>query len=381
MRFFGRAMTELTPLPSIQALQAYVPGLSIEEIKAKYKLDKVIKLASNENPLGTSPLVLEALHKFADQAFRYPQGGNPRLREALAHLHRISPERIVAGNGSDEIIDLLIRMLALPGRDQVLCFEPCFSIYPIQAQINGVEVKKIPLAENFSFPFEKLLNAVSPETKLVFITTPDNPSGFCPSAFQVRAFAEKLALKNPEALLVIDEAYMDFSPNEKENSLLQQQYFPHNVAYLRTFSKSRGMAGLRLGYGILPEMLADGFWRARLPFSINLLAEEAALAALKDEDFYQKTLECVSSGRKFLTESLRNLGCQVWPSSANFIMFALAPASPSSQEVMESLLRKGVIIRSLKSYALPDYLRVSIGNPEENRFFLEALKESLANEA
>lgn len=373
-------MPRPAPLSSIEALDAYVPGLSITEIQEKYKLDKVIKLASNENPLGASPLVQEAIARFAPLAFRYPQGGNPRLRKAIAALHDIGEERIAVGNGSDEIIDLLIRMLAFPGKHNIVCFRPCFGIYPIQATITGLDVKRVPLNSDFSFPFESLLTAVDASTKVVFLTTPDNPSGFCPPAPAVRDFAEELALRNPETLLVIDEAYMDFSDAEKENSLLLQHYLPDNIAYLRTFSKSRGMAGLRLGYAVLPPALADAFWRARLPFSVNILAEEAALAALEDQFFYDKCLELTRKERKFLSAELASLGCKVWPSSANFIMFALPDKCLSAKQVLEALLSRGIIIRSLNSYNLPEHLRVSIGTHEENKAFLAALKEIFADE-
>lgn len=371
-------MPRPAPLSSIQALQAYVPGLSIAEIQDKYKLDKVIKLASNENPLGASPLVQEAIRRYSPQAFRYPQGCNPRLRKALASLHGVAAERIAIGNGSDEIIDLLIRMLALPGEHNIVCLDPCFSIYPIQAAIAGLDVKRVPLNEDFSFPFGRLLEAVDSSTRLVFLTTPDNPSGFCPQARTVRDFAEDLAWRCPEALLVIDEAYMDFSEDEKESSLLKQHYLPDNVAYIRTFSKSRGLAGMRLGYAVLPPVLADAFWRARLPFSVNILAEEAALAALKDQLFYEQSLEVTKKGRNFLTAELAGMGCKVWPSSANFVMFSLPDKGLSASQVIESLLARGIIIRSLKSYDLPGHLRVSIGTPEENSAFVAALKEILA---
>lgn len=361
------------------ALKPYVPGLSIDEIRQKYKLDRVVKLASNENPLGTSPLVQEAIRRNASQAFRYPQGGNPRLRKALAALHGVPTDRIAIGNGSDEIIDLLIRLLARPGEHNIVCFNPCFSIYPIQAQINGVTVNRVDLEEDFSFPLGRMLSAVDDSTRLVFLTCPDNPSGYCPSASAVRDFAEKLAELFPDALLVIDEAYMDFVDDENGQSLLRQRYLPPNMAYLRTFSKSRSLAGLRLGYGIMPPDIADAYWRARLPFSVNILAVEAALASLEDTVFYEKTLETTRLGRAVVTSGLQDLGCEVWPSSANFVMFAPPPGTISASDCLEALLSGGVIVRSLKSYNQPDKLRVSIGNPEENRIFLSTLKEILHN--
>lgn len=370
-------MATPAPLPAIQALAPYTPGLSIAEIAARYDLPQVIKLASNENPLGCSPLATEAISRCAASAFRYPQGGNPRLAAALARKYHAPADRIAIGNGSDEIIDLLIRILAQPGEHNLVCFEPCFSIYPIQAQINGVACKRQPLEPDFSFDFQKLLALVDTDTRLVFITTPDNPSGYLPPLASVRQLADDLARKAPRALLVIDEAYMDFAPDEAASSLLRQGRLPANTAILRTFSKSYGLAGLRIGFAVLPERIAAAYWAARLPFSLNLLAEEAALAALDDACFHALTLKTVTAGRQILREALESMGCAVYPSAANFLMFSL-PAGHAASACFEHLLRKGVIIRPLKSYGLPHLLRVSVGNKAENKAFIAAMADFLA---
>lgn len=370
--------------PEVAQSKAYVPGLSIDEIRQKYGLDKVVKMASNENPLGTSPLVLAALQRHASKAFRYPQGGNPRLVEALAAFHHVNADRIVLGNGSDEIIDMLLRMRAVPTVHNIVCFRPCFSIYTLQARLCGLEVRQQPLNADFSFPWEGLRAQVDEHTSLVFVTSPDNPSGWCPPRAEVLAFARSL----PEGcLLVVDEAYMDFSDNEQAQSLLHAPDCPANVLFLRTFSKSFGLAGLRLGYGIFPPDLAEYFWRVRLPFSVNILAEEAGLAALDDTVFYAETLRTVREGRDTLTAGLRHHGCTVYPSQANFCMFA-PPADGSAKgatspaeaaaALFEALLHKGFIIRPLKSYDLPHLLRISVGNTAENMDFLQALGASLS---
>lgn len=365
--------------PEIAALSAYVPGMSIAEIQEKYGLSKVVKMASNENPLGVSPLVREALGLHAGTAFRYPQGGNPRLVAALARTHGVSPDQVVVGNGSDEIIDMLIRMLLVPGKHSVVCFEPCFSIYPIQAQVCGVEVRRHPLNADFSFDLDALFALVDDDTRLVFVTTPDNPSGYCQPLADVRRLAQRLGERFPHCLLVVDEAYMDFAGDSPEDearfSLLASGDIPDNVAIMRTFSKSYGLAGLRLGYGILPAELAQYYWRARLPFSVNILAEEAGIAVLQDSTFRAATLECVRAGRRRLTEGLRALGCTVWPSAANFIMMQLPEGCGTAAACFEALLQRGIIIRPLKSYSLPEHLRVSVGSDEENTAFLEAMKQ------
>lgn len=358
-----------------RALAPYAPGLSIAEIREKYGLEEVIKLASNENPLGASPLAQEAIKLHAGEVFRYPQGGNPRLVRAIAELHGVGPERVVVGNGSDELIDLLIRIMTIPGRHNMCCFRPCFGIYPVQARLNQVEIRQLPLGEDFAFRLDELASLADENTRLVFITTPDNPSGFCPGLDDVLAFAEKLAQYAPKALLVIDEAYMDFTGNEPAFSLLANKIFPGNVAFLRTFSKSWGLAGMRIGYAVLPQHLADTLRKSRLPFSVNILAEEAAIAAMKDGFFRQECLSAVQTEREWLAGQLQDLGCRVWPSYANFIMFQLPQGSLSASELFERLLARGIIIRQLKSYDLPEKLRVSIGNPAENRKFISAMKD------
>lgn len=360
-----------------RALAPYAPGLSIAEIREKYGHEEVIKLASNENPLGASPLAQEAIKRHAAEAFRYPQGGNPALAAAIAVMHGVVPERVVLGNGSDELIDLIIRIMTVPGRHNMLCFRPCFGIYPVQAALNHVEIRRQPLGENFAHDFTGLLALANADTRLVFITAPDNPSGYCPALPELQAFAEKISQIAPKALLVIDEAYMDFTDDEAAHSLLANGILPENTAFLRTFSKSWGLAGLRVGYAVLPERLAAALWKSRLPFSVNILAEAGALAAMQDDFFRQKCLATVREGRQWLTEELRKLGCRVWPSQANFIMFRLPEDSLPADEFFERLLAAGIIIRQLKSYDLPDNLRVSVGNPAENRKFIAAMKKIL----
>lgn len=351
----------------IAALDPYTPGLSIDEIREKYHLSNIIKMASNENPLGTSPLAQKAIEDSASLAFRYPRSGNPRLLERLASLYHIEPNRLIIGNGSDEVIDLLIRMLVEAEEENIVSFSPCFSLYTIQAKIAGAAIRQCPLKSDFSFNFDGLFTCVDEKTRLVFLTTPDNPSGYCPSREEVLGFAQKLS-RFSRCLLVIDEAYMEFHPNETEASLLYTT-LPDNVAIIRTFSKCYGLAGLRIGYGIVPVPIADAFWRTRLPFSVNILAEEAALAALDDQLFSKISIQTVSQGRNFLQSELQKLGCTVYKSFANFLLFSL-PEPYRAKEYFEYLLEHGIIIRLLGSYNLPSHLRVSIGNPEENRLFL-----------
>lgn len=362
--------------PEIAAFDAYVPGLSMDAIRERYGVERVIKLASNENPLGVSPLVRNAITRHAAESFRYPAGGNPRLVKALAQHHNVPEEQVVVGNGSDEIIDLFFRLLAEPGVHNAVAFRPCFGIYPTQARLAGVELRQAPLAPDFSFPWDTLLALVDANTRLVFVTSPDNPSGRAADIADLRCLAAALP---PACLLVIDEAYVDFAEEDDPESasfLPYQSEFP-NVAVLRTFSKSRGLAGLRLGYGLVPTAVAAMYWRVRLPFSVNLLAEEAGLAALLDDTFYTETLRVVREGRRTLTEGLCRLGCAPLPSAANFILFAV-PEDRAVADIHEGLLRRGIIIRPLKSYGLTRHMRVTVGTAEENKLFLSVLEAVLS---
>ena len=358
----------------VRAFKPYTAGLSIDEIRDKYGLSRVIKLASNENPLGTSPLVEQVLHRHASGVFRYPQTGNPRLVKAIAEHHHVSPSRIVVGNGSDEIIDLLFRVCAEPGVNNAVAFRPCFGIYTTQAALCGVELRQTPLNPDFSFPWENMRKLIDEKTSLVFVTSPDNPSGYAAPVEELASFARSL----PETcLLVIDEAYMDFTDDERAYSLLEHlEEFP-NVAISRTFSKRFGLAGLRLGYAVLPEDVAEHVWRVRLPFSVNLLAEEAGIAALKDSAFIDETYRVVKEGRAYLTKALTELGCTVVPSQSNFLMFEVPSGGPDASGLFERLLERGVILRPLQSYGLPRHLRVSVGTEEENHILVSILRELL----
>jgi histidinol-phosphate aminotransferase len=360
--------------PEIQDFSPYAPGLSICEIREKYGLQRVIKLASNENPLGVSPMVQKALQDHAAGVFRYPRSGSPELRTALAAHLGVPEEWIVAGNGSDEIIDLLIRVAARPGCDHILIFDPSFSMYRLLAKLSGVEIRTVPLGEDFHFPWDRLLHAVTGETALVFVTTPDNPTGYAPPVQELEILARQLPSRT---LLVVDEAYMDFAAPMDHYSLLSRlRDFP-NVVVLRTFSKLYGLAGLRLGYGVMPPWLADALIRVKPPFSVNILAEIAGLAALRDVHFVQASLDCVQVGRAWLATELARLGCRVFPSQANFLLFKPDHGAMSALDVFQKLLEQGVITRPLKSYGMEEYLRVTVGTEEENRIFVRELEAVL----
>lgn len=353
--------------------EPYSPGMSIDEIRERYQLNNIIKLASNENPLGTSPVVQKRIAKAANQSFRYVQAGTPKLTKALSSFLNVPEKHLVVGNGSDEIIDLIIRACPTPGVHNVVACRPSFSMYRLQAKLCDVEFRQVPLKEDFSFDWQGLLKAIDQNTAIVFLTTPDNPSGYCPPLSAVRAFIEKVPA---HCLVVVDEAYVEFCDDPQCGSSLRFfAEFP-NLAILRTFSKIGGLAGIRLGYGILPESLATALAAIKPPFSVNVLAQEAGLAIIDDNVFFEETFKTVQEGRQFLTQSLQQLGCKVFPSQTNFLMFGLpAGCSQSARQIFEELLTRGIIIRPLSSYALPDYLRVTVGTPAENTAFIERLTE------
>lgn len=357
--------------PEVLEFTPYSPGLSIDEIKERFKLPGVIKLASNENPLGASPLVQRVLARRSEVVFRYPQSGNPRLIQAIADFHGVDPACVVPGNGSDEVIDLLLRVKARPGTDNVVAFDPCFSIYRLQTRLCGVALRQAKLKPDFGFAFEDLLALCDANTALVFVTNPDNPSGHAVKAAELAYLAKALP---PRALLVVDEAYVEFAEPEEDYALMGRLSGLPNVVLLRTFSKLYGLAGLRLGFGVMPDWLADLVMRVRLPFSVNLLAEAAGIAALEDRHFRQATLETVRKGRAWLATELSRLGCAVSPSQANFLLFT-PPAAADA--LFQALLAKGIIIRPLASYGLPGSLRVSIGSEPENAAFIAALEGAL----
>ncbi len=359
--------------PVVRQFEPYVPGRSIAEIHEAYHVDRIIKLASNENPLGTSPRVENMIRSYAGFAYRYPQSGNPKFVKAIAKYHQVNPERVFVSNGSDELIDLLFRVCAQPGVHNVVTSTPCFGIYTTQARLAGVELRQAPLREDFSVDFDGLLRLVDENTTMVFVTSPDNPSGYISPKEALLRLADAIG---PKCMLVADQAYVDFAREEDGGeaafSLISDLEAHPNIAVIRTFSKSRGLAGMRLGYGILPGDLASYLWRVRLPFSVNLLAEEAGVMALQDNAFWEETRRVVEQGRLQLERGLKALGCNVLPSHANFVSFCY-PGMDNAQDVNEGLLRRGIIVRWLSSYGMPAYIRVTVGTEEENTAFLTAL--------
>ncbi|MDD3313697.1 histidinol-phosphate transaminase [Pseudodesulfovibrio sp.] len=363
-------MKEFSVRPEVLDFKPYVPGLTIEQIQERYGLTSVIKLASNENPLGASPVVQKVVARNADRIFRYPQNHTPRLAAAISESVGVPEECVLVGNGSDEIIDMLVRMKACPG-DNIVCYEHCFSMYRMCAKLAGVEYREVPRGDDYELPLDKMAEAADERTAMVIVTSPDNPTGLAATVEDLSVLAGVLP---PDCLLVVDEAYIDFVwPPESYTPVQAFDRFENLVA-LRTFSKAYGLAGLRVGYGILPPPLAGLLRNARIPFTVNLLAEEAAIAALEDETFYNETLSVVMRGREYFTNELTRLDCKVWPSQSNFVMFR---PPMDARQVFETLLERGIIVRHLGSFGLGDCIRVNVGTDDENRRFIQTLADIL----
>jgi histidinol-phosphate aminotransferase len=366
-------MKEFSVRPEIRDFSPYTPGLTIEKIKEMYGLDTVIKLASNENPLGVSPVVQKVLSKNIARTFRYPENHSPTLVAEISRATGVPEASIVVGNGSDEIIDMLFRIRAVPGKSNVVCYEHCFSMYRMCAKLAGVEYREVPRGDEFELPLATMAEVADENTIMVFVTSPDNPTGQAAGVEDLSVLAGVLP---EDCLLVVDEAYIDFVwPPESYTPVQAFDKFDNLVA-LRTFSKAYGLAGLRVGYGLMPPSVAAAMKNARIPFTVNLLAEEAAVAALQDETFYNETLSTVMRGREYFLNELPRIGCRVWPSQSNFVMFE--PPKPA-QSLFKALLKRGIIVRPLGSFGLGKLIRVNVGTDKENRTFIAILEELLGD--
>jgi histidinol-phosphate aminotransferase len=354
----------------IRSIPLYVPGKPIEEVERERGIAHSIKLASNENPLGPSPRALDAIQRALASVHRYPDSSGYDLIRKLAATHRLAPEQIVLGNGSDEIIHMLARAYLQPG-DEVVMPQPSFQMYEIEARAAAAVPVLVPL-NHFRTDLAAMADRLTPRTRIVFVNTPHNPTGSVVSRSELEAFMARL----PEGvLLALDEAYIEFVRDPAGPDSLDYVRAGRPVVGLRTFSKAYGLAGLRIGYGVMPDDVAEMLSRVRPPFNVNLLAQAAAAAALDDAGFLRETLDVVHAGVDYLQHALAELGLECPPTQSNFIMVRVPG---EGRQFFENLLDRGVIVRPLASYGFPDCIRVTVGRPEENRRFVEALKQVLA---
>jgi histidinol-phosphate aminotransferase len=363
-----RLIYDLVP-DYIRELAPYVPGKPIEEVERELKMH-AIKIASNENPLGPSPLGIEAAKKALAQANRYPDGSGFYLREALSKRHSIPAENIILGGGSTELIDLSARMVLRPGDCGVTSFGS-FPLYHIAIRATGARYLEIPMRD-FTFDLAAIARDLPPETKLIFLANPNNPTGTMFTADEFDAFLDRV----PEhVLIVLDEAYCDYVGRADYSRSIEVVRGGRNLVVLRTFSKVYGLAGLRIGYGLGPASLLNEMNKIRGPFNTSGAAQAAALAALDDAEHVRRSVESNRAGLAQLGAGLKKLGLHFIPSFANFVLVNFGfDADPLSAE----LLKRGVIVRPMRWMGFPEAVRVSVGTHAENEKFLHALAEVLS---
>lgn len=353
--------------PELEELPDYVPGKSIEEICEEYGLSGAVKLASNENPLGPSPKACEAYEKVAPTLHLYPRGNAPHLIAALARKFGVKKSQIVLGNGSDEIIDMVGKAFFRPG-DEVIGIRTTFSVYRATALLSGAKFVSVSESEE-RVPLESYLQALTPKTRAIFLCNPNNPTGAYYAEREVLGFLEKVP---SDVLVFIDEAYSEFATAADYPQLVPLlSKFP-NLMLNRTFSKVYGLAGLRIGYAFSSEEVTCAMWKVKPPFDVNLAAQAAAVAALSDDEHLRRTLEMNARGIRELSEAFGTLGFRVLPTQANFLCIRIGE---KCAELVKFLERNGMIIRYLKSFGLPEWVRVTIGKPEENALLVELAKK------
>ncbi len=353
---------------NIRRLSPYIAGKPIEETKREFGLKEVIKLASNENPLGASPKAVAAIKKAAGGVNRYPDSSSFYLKRKLASVFKLEPENFVLGNGSDELIDVVIKTFVSEG-ESILTSEQTFLEYRIIAKVNNRKVITAAL-KDFKFDLAEMKKKITSRTKLVFIANPNNPTGTYVSKPELERFLKGL----PENLIVVlDEAYDTFI-DVKDYPRGVDYIKKENLIVLQTFSKAYGLSGLRLGTAICDKKLAAFMEKTRQPFNVNLLAQAGALAALDDKQFLKNTRKVTLQGKALLYRAFREMGLSYVPSVANFI---LVDVGKDCREVFRELLKLGVIVRDMKQYGLDNFVRVTIGTPRENFKFIKALKTVL----
>ncbi len=363
----------------------YVPGKPIKELERELKgkglkLKNIIKLASNENPRGPSKKAVAGLKNYLEKIYLYPESNCPDLRNKLAIKLGVKPENLIFGNGSDEIIELIGKTFLNPG-DEIIVSEHAFIRYRMAAELMGSKVITIPM-KNYTHDLQAMLEAVTPKTKVVFIANPNNPTGTYNTKQEFDNSLLQIANYRLQILVVVDEAYYEYAKGEKGYpDTLSYLKAGKNIIILRTFSKIYGLAGLRVGYGIAKKEIIDFLERIRPPFNVNSLAQEAALVSLNDRTQVKKSVQLVEEGKKYLYRELKKLGLNYVPSAANFILIEMKKRDEylSGKEVFTELLEEGVIVRAMEEYGFPEYIRVTVGLPEENKKFIRALRKCLGS--
>ncbi len=350
----------------VRAIAPYQPGKPISELAREIGLkeESIVKLASNENPLGASPKALAAMRAALDDVARYPDGNGFELRAALAKMYGVAAERIVLGNGSNDVLEMAAHAFLAPGASAVYS-QHAFAVYPLATQATGAAGIEVP-ARDFGHDLDAMARAVRGDTRVVFVANPNNPTGTWLAPDAMHAFLRKLPA---DVLLVLDEAYYEYlDPGLRGDSLGWLEQFP-NLVVSRTFSKAYGLAGLRVGFAFAHPQVAGLMDRVRQPFNVSSIAQAAAVAALADQEFVHESRALNARGMQALITGFKQLGLSWIPSYANFVSFKV----PKTAEVFQRLLRQGVIVRPIAGYGMPEYLRVTVGTGAENARFLAAL--------
>lgn len=350
--------------PHVQNLVAYEPGKPVEELAREMGLEPgdIIKLASNENPLGPSPKAVAAMKDALDRAHFYPDGGGWTLRGAIAEQLGVGRENIILGNGSNEIIEFLGHAFLEPGCE-VVTAEHAFAVYTLMAQLFGADTVRVP-DPNFQHDLPAMLAAITPRTRQVFIANPNNPTGTMVQQAEIDAFMDQVP---DHVIVVFDEAYHEFLENPPD--VIQYVRANRNVVVMRTFSKIQGLAALRIGYGVASAALASTLQRTRQPFNANAIAQAGATAGMLDVEHMARTRALTTEGRNYFQAEFAEMKLEFVPSHANFVLLRVG----DGDSVFQALLKQGIIVRAMRSYGLPEWIRVSVGTMEQNRRFVAAL--------
>jgi len=355
--------------------QPYIPGKPIEELKRELKIKgEIIKLASNENPLGPSKEVIKAIKESARNVYIYPDGSSFNLRKIVAKKHELTQQEIIFGSGTDELIELIGKTFFNP-EDEIIVSEHAFIRYKMAGELMGSKVISVPM-KNFKHDLSAMAKAITSKTKAIFVANPNNPTGTYNTKAEVEEFLKSVFSSQSSALIVFDEAYYEYARVERDYPETINFYRKYkNIIILRTFSKIYGLAGLRVGYAIANPEIVSFIDRIRPPFNVNSIAQAVVEKALKDTKNLKESLKLVEEGKKYLYSELEKIGLKFVPSSANFILIDVSPNK--GFDIFQSLLKLGIIVRAMDEYDFPNHIRVTIGKPEENKKFIDGLRKVL----
>lgn len=358
---------------TINSLSPYIPGKPISEVQRELGIDRVIKLASNENPLGCSPAATKIVQEWAQNMAIYPDGNCTDLKAALSNKLGVDQDQLLFGTGTDQILELIAQTYMNPGDNSLMGY-PSFTRYETVTKIMDGEAIEIPLTKNHRLDLDATLEMINNNTKIIWLCNPNNPTGTIITEKEQREFIEQVP---KSVLIVLDEAYYEYAKGDLYPNSIQLLNEFDNLVILRTFSKAYGLAGLRIGYAISNPKIISFINRVRGPFNTNAAAQLAAIAALEDQDFIKNSISINNKGKVYLYSAFEEMGLEYIPTYANFLMVKIN--KPSAQ-VFSQLLKRGVIIRSGDIFGMDDWIRVTIGTQQENEIFIQALKGVLSEE-